>query len=540
MKLINIRDGIIPSLLELCIKDGELDWEIARNAALAICVASYEIQNHSDMTNNAMCVRLLVKMCFESDAEVQTHAAITIANLCHKDDNAQEVFGKADAIPALIAMCGFSLVDLLEASTAALANMTCYNDKNCGRVIHAGGVKTMVRLIVQSYSENLLNLDQNDEVHANACEMLANVSRFNTADTSSFFDGPVIDALIVMCASENKMVKRHVPLVLGNIGQSDVCRLEIGNRGGIEALFLALEDDDTIVLANTLWSLCNLMWYPPNQERAGRFITEVMRFLSHEWLPIASHANILLANILYYNNPNRIRLLEIDNAIETILDLVKAKGDPSVVESALRSVLSLSYLDNVAIWLGSDAQFIPVCVSLLFPPVISRDTMRYTMEIISNLCVHHDNRKAILQNNGIEAIVNLYSDSDKYIQDLAQSIIVNLEDVTPVEVLSRMKANMGLERMVTLASDSDPLVRAVAAEAIGEEVWKNPSQQRRAHEVGAWMLCSPSSPTAASQSSRSCLGCGLCATCLPTIWMYRISSISAMALSSWSACSAGQ
>ena len=484
MKLINIRDGIIPSLLELCIKDGELDWEIARNAALAICVASYEIQNHADMTNNAMCVKLLVKMCYDSDAEVQTHAAVTIANLCHKDENAQEVFGRADAIPALLAMCGFSLVDLLEAATAALANMTCYNDENCGRVIRADGVKAMVRLIVGSYSENLLNLDQNDEVHANACEMLANVSRFNTADTSTFFDGPVIDALVVMCASENKMVKRHVPLVLGNIGQSDVCRLEIGERGGIEALFLALEDEDNIVLANTLWSLCNLMWYPPNQERAGRFVTDVLRFLSHPWLPISSHANILLANILYYNNPNRIRLLEVDDAIESILDLVRAKGDPSVVESALRSVLSLSYLDNVAIWLGSDAQFIPVFISLLFPPIISRDTMRYTLEIISNLCVHHDNRKAILEHNGIEAIVNLYSDSDRYIQDLAQSIIVNLEDVTPVEVLSRMKADMGLERMVTLASDSDPIVRAVAAEAIGEEVWKNPSQQRRAHEVG--------------------------------------------------------
>lgn len=484
MKLINVKDGVIQSLLELCIRDGKVDWEIARNAALAICVASYEVQNHIDMTNNANCVYVLVKMCYESDAEVQTHAAVTIANLCHKDENAQDIFGKANAIPALLHMCQQSVVDLLEASSAALANITCYHDGNCKRVLECDGVHIMVSLITTAYSQNILDLDQNDEVHANAVEMLANVSRFSAKDTTKYFDGPVIDALIVMCAAINKMVKRHTPLVLGNIGQSDRCREEISDRGGIEALFLLLEDPDNIIQSNTLWALCNMMWYPPNQERAGRFITEVIAFLDSNYIPVVSNAAILLANILYYNNNNRVRLLEIDGTIEKLIEICTHFEEVSVVEACLRSLLSLSYLDNVGLWLGTEAKCIPMFIAKLHVPYISKDIMRFALEILSNLCIHHDNRKAILDNNGIEAIVNLYSDSDKYIQDLAASIIVILEDVTPPEVLARIKSNIGLERMVTLVTDSDPLVRAVAAESIGEGIWGNKNNQKRVLDIG--------------------------------------------------------
>jgi hypothetical protein len=38
--------------------------------------------------------------------------------------------------------------------------------------------------------------------------------------------------------------------------------------------------------------------------------------------------------------------------------------------------------------------------------------------------------------------------------------------------------------MVTLAASSDPLVRAVAAESIGEEIWRDPAKQARVNEIG--------------------------------------------------------
>ena len=64
-------------------------------------------------------------------------------------------------------------------------------------------------------SENLFDSDQNDEIQSNAAELLANVSRYDGEFTAKYFDIPVMDSLVFMCASKNNQVRRHVPLVLG-------------------------------------------------------------------------------------------------------------------------------------------------------------------------------------------------------------------------------------------------------------------------------------------------------------------------------------
>ena len=482
-KLINVREGIIPALLQLCLQDGD-DWEVAKNAALAISIASYEMSNHAEMTNSQECIKMLLRMCSSDDAEVQTHAAVTVANLCHRDENAQAIFGNSDAIPVLINMCTSLVVDVLEAATCALANITCFCDPNCDRVMESGGVEVMVDLVAEAYSENLLDLDQNDEVQANAMEMLANVSRVNGAFTSKFFNNKVINAIILMCAAVNIQVKRHAPLVLGNIGQSQECRELIGELGGIEALFLVYEEDDETIKANTLWALCNLMWHPANQERAGRFMGEIFGALAVDYMPIKINGAILLANALYYNNSNRVRFLETDGAMDTIMQFIAAKEDKTFVESALRALLSLSYLDNVALWLGEEGDAIPLLIEYMKPPYISREAMRYSLETLANLCVHHSNRSKVLELEGIVTIISLSTDPDHYIQDLQAQVVGYLEDVTPAEVLAKAKMDIGLERMVVLASNSDPMVRAVAAESIGEEIWHKPELQKRALEIG--------------------------------------------------------
>jgi len=95
------------------------------------------------------------------------------------------------------------------------------------------------------------------------------------------------------------------------------------------------------------------------------------------------------------------------------------------------------------------------------------------------------NRKKIFDNAGIDILVNLHSDVDPHIREVSMQIIDHLEDITPPEVLARVKQNIGLSRMVELASHSDPIVRAVAAEAIGEEVWRDNKQQEVALREGA-------------------------------------------------------
>jgi len=108
-------------------------------------------------------------------------------------------------------MCYGDVVDLLEAATSALANLTCYCDANCRRVMECDGVKAVVRVLAQTYSENLLDSDQNDEVQANAAEMLANVSRFNGEQTATYFDPAALDSIVLMCAAKNKQVRLPSP-----------------------------------------------------------------------------------------------------------------------------------------------------------------------------------------------------------------------------------------------------------------------------------------------------------------------------------------
>jgi hypothetical protein len=471
-KLLNVRDKVLTSLLEICLEDGAVDWEISRNAALTVSIASFEIANHAEMMESDLCVSMILQMCRAPDAEVQTHAAVTIANLCHKDIHAQEIFGDRGAIPVLLSMLDNPVSDVLEGSSAALANLTCYCDKNCQQVLEANGVKKVVHVMTSAYSENLLDFDQNDEVQANAAEMLANVSRFSTQESIRYFDGHCIDALVVMCASNNKQLKRNVSLVMGNIAQAERCRHEIGMRGGIEALFLATEDTDVIVQANALWALTNLMWYPPNQERAGRFTTEVVSFMRSENEPVKVNACVLAGNLLYYNTTNRVRFLETEGALEMVMKTVAAKTHVVIVEALLRVLLSLTYIDSIAMWVGVDGGFIPLFLSFLMPPFFSRGSMRYSLEILCNLCLHHANRQIIHNSNGIELIVPLHADVDPHIRTLSVEIIEHLEDITPPEVLARIRKNVGLERMISLAvASTDPLVKAVAAESIGEEIW---------------------------------------------------------------------
>ena len=63
------------------------------------------------------------------------------------------------AIIALLDMCGCEVVDVLEAATSALANLTCYCDENCKRLMEGGGVKTIVNVLGQTYTGNETEID---------------------------------------------------------------------------------------------------------------------------------------------------------------------------------------------------------------------------------------------------------------------------------------------------------------------------------------------------------------------------------------------
>jgi hypothetical protein len=103
------------------------------------------------------------------------------------------------------------------------------------------------------------------------------------------------------------------------------------------------------------------------------------------------------------------------------------------VESSLRAVLSLTYVDVVSLWLGeennnnnnnkTDTHYIALFISYLKMPFYSRDSLRISLEILCNLCVHVHNKNLILRYHGIDALVSLQCDDDGHIRDLSFQIL---------------------------------------------------------------------------------------------------------------------
>lgn len=534
---INVKEGIIPSLLSLSLNESS-DLEISRHAVLAVCVASKEPKNHYDFIHSDECMEALVRLLDTNDPEIQCHVSITIANLCHNDEQAQLIFHKLLVIPKLLQLLKKSIMyDIIEATSAALANLTCLNHENCLHVIESSdgsnGLEDIVKVLFNTHETNIKenyrkgekrltsdthDKDQIESIQANLVELITNISRYATEVASTYFHNGILDVYVFLLHATNIRVRKFAPLAIGNAAQSERIRQELSSRGVIEALFQCIvsslrdpiegdiqeqEDldskaDDEVIQVNCMWALNNLMWHPANQEKAGKYLDILVKFISSTSENLRIHTLTLLANVLYYSHSNRSLFLKVEGAIELLLDLVSPKEHHKfdlkpIVENSLRSLISLSYVDYVAEWLGNGG-FIIYFLSFLQQPYFSRDSMRYSLSILANLCVHHENRRRILQLNGIEIIVSLHIDEDKMIRDLSQEVIDHLKDVTPIEVINQRKKNIGLYHMIPRLKDEDPLVRATASETICEEIWKNPEKQNEAienHAIdGLLNLCS--------------------------------------------------
>jgi hypothetical protein len=125
---------------------------------------------------------------------------------------------------------------------------------------------------------------------------------------------------------------------------------------------------------------------------------------------------------------------------EFLLNIIRNKTNKSIVESSLRALLSLTYVDIVSLWLGNENDtnndnnnnnninndnnnYIALLISFLRIPFYSRDSLRTSLEVLCNLCVHVSNKTLILKYHGIEALVSLQCDDDGYIRDLSFQIL---------------------------------------------------------------------------------------------------------------------
>src|SRR3546814_19650500 len=112
-------------------------------------------------------MRFIINLLAHRDPEVQMHAAVATANIAYNNESAQTFLGEEGAVEALLKLCGSNTTDVLEAATAALANIVCFSDTNCKRIVEFGGVSVLLDLVHSEVTESPLDADQAPEFHAN-------------------------------------------------------------------------------------------------------------------------------------------------------------------------------------------------------------------------------------------------------------------------------------------------------------------------------------------------------------------------------------
>ena len=253
---------------------------------------------------------VLTNLCgMERAPEVQRNAAAALGNLAYCHVGNQTAIGDVEGIEALVTLCALSEdVDVLETATAALVNLSRNHEENALRIGIVNGMEALVRLVHSTSTADLSSPD-GERVQANAAEALVNATRNDSHENAERIRSCGVRELVLLCSSRNIAVQRCASLVLGNIAQNDMIRLEVGSKGGIDGLFILAGREDYIVQSNAAYALGNLAWNASNQERIGFFLPQLLQLLHSPKADIRANACIALANTLYFHESNRRRLI---------------------------------------------------------------------------------------------------------------------------------------------------------------------------------------------------------------------------------------
>ena len=114
-----------------------------------------------------------------------------------------------------MSLLGSEDIDVLENSTAALANLVANSDRNSSRLFECGGVRAVLELLTADRAAESV------ETHSNAAEVLANATRLAlSSDIADQVHELGVQPLVLLCASPIAQVQRNAV----RYGQKQTCR----------------------------------------------------------------------------------------------------------------------------------------------------------------------------------------------------------------------------------------------------------------------------------------------------------------------------
>lgn len=459
----------LSSLVLLC--DDTQSEDMRRYASDALAVLSITNENRNRMEQIQEIFQTMINLCsMENSPEIQRNAAAALGNMSFNHMSNQTSIGDLGGIEVLCTLCGLSMdTDVLENSTAALVNLSRSHEQNALRVGTAYGIEALVRLTNSTATADLSSRD-GERVQGNAAEALVNATRNDSHENAERIRSCGVRPIVLMCTSDNLVVQRAAPLVLGNISQNDAIRSEVGNNGGIDALFLLAGLDDEIVQSNAAYALGNLAWTASNQERIGFFLPQLLQLLHSVFSNVRANAMIALANAVHFHESNRRRLMfEAPGSLELLVKLLN--DDDVVVQShTARCIGAVCHNDVVAKAAGEYLGLISSLVRLLWNR--NGQAQRYACFALKNLALYDPNKKRILVEGGVEGLTNCAGSNSHKARDMASEVLEILADIAGQEEMDEMKDKFGPGGMIELLTSnakSNTLVAGLAADSIGEK-----------------------------------------------------------------------
>jgi len=246
-----------------------------------------------------------------------------------------------------------------------------------------------------------------------------------------------VEPLVNLCGSVNARLQELAPLLLGNISLNDKHRRAIVACDGVHALFSiacgALGAGNIDAQKNALWALGNLVWDVEAQSVLGSHFVALIALCSHIVEDVRSAALNAVGNALFYHEPNRLRLMMIEDCQISVLGLddfpaehggvgvvapvvrrrgtssqmlVRRCGEPSprVQAQAARTIGTAAYNDDFSVLLGKAGA---VQALVLLCDSDDAEVLEHAVFGLSNLAVHDANKTLLMGAGGIEALVKV-------------------------------------------------------------------------------------------------------------------------------------
>ncbi|XP_048417175.1 armadillo repeat-containing protein 3 isoform X3 [Stegostoma tigrinum] len=216
--------------------------EAQRHATNAITRSARNSETRNIFHQEGLEKVLVMLLGINNDA-VKIAACEAVSVMC-ASDSSKEAFRTEEAIFQIVPLLTSDSVEMREAATLALANLTTANSSNASAVFDAEGVEPLVKLLTEPV----------DGIVINAAATITNLA-LQEPIRASIQNCGAMTAIVEPLKSTNTSVQSKAALLVASLACDVIGRAELRNVGGLEPLVELLHSTNDEVKRNACWAV---------------------------------------------------------------------------------------------------------------------------------------------------------------------------------------------------------------------------------------------------------------------------------------------